>query len=106
MGRHNPKNPVFMMADGKTMSMANMNHMLKKLLYTYIDPCLGSISCHSFRAAIPSLMSAHPTVFSEEEITVQGDWHSEAYRHYTRHMGIGRKTTHRKVVATLLGNAI
>ncbi len=104
MNRTDPKLPVFMLSDGKTLSMKNMNYMLKKLFKNFIDPRFGSLSCHSFRAAIPSLMSAHPTVFSEEEITLQGDWHSEAFKHYTRHMGIGRKSTHKKVVATLLGN--
>ena len=63
MGRTNPKMPVFMFSDGKTLSMANINHMLKKLLKSFIDLQFGSLSCLSFPAAILSLKSAHPTVF-------------------------------------------
>ena len=96
LGRTDPKSPCFTLDNGELLTMSKMNSMLKKMLNNFIDPKYGAISCHSFRSAIPSIMSAHPTVFSEEEITLQGDWHSESYRHYTRHMGIGRKRTHLK----------
>lgn len=102
-GKTNEQAHVFVMANGRTLTMRKMNDVLKKHLMPLLDSKLGQISCHSFRCGIPSLMSAHPDVFTTEETVIQGDWHSDAYKLYTRHNGIGRKKTHKKIVRMLTG---
>ncbi len=75
-GKTNEKAHVFVMTNGRTLTMRKMNDVLKKHLMPLLDSKLGQISCHSFRCGIPSLMSAHPDVFTTEETVIQGDWHS------------------------------
>lgn len=77
------KNPVFMLKSGKLLTVCGMNKILSSLLGDFIDVKFG-ISCHSFRAAIPSLMSENPETFSLEAIKQWGNWSSESYKRYTR----------------------
>ncbi len=103
LGRTNLKAHVFTTLNGKTLTMRRMNQVLKKHMMPLLDSSLGQISCHSFRSGIPSLMSANPDIFTTEETVIQGDWHSDAYKLYARHNGIGRKKTHKKIVQVLTG---
>lgn len=104
IGRRDRNNHVFNLSKGGTLRMSKMNEFLREQLLPMVGSELGTISCHSFRAALPSLMAASPDMFTTEETLLQGDWHSDSYKLYTRLNNIGRKQTHRKVVATILGS--
>lgn len=95
--------PVFMLSSGATLRMSKVNSLLKKLLMPSLDASIGSVTCHSLRAGLPSLMAANPATFTNEETLLQGDWHSDSFKVYTRMNNIGRQKTHKKVVATLMG---
>lgn len=93
---------VFTLPSGSTLTMARMNQVLKHTLKSKANVSLGTISCHSFRAALPSMMASHPAIFTTEETILQGEWHGESYQLYTRLNGIGRLQTHQKVVSTFM----
>jgi hypothetical protein len=97
-----PNRHIFTMSNNYTLSMSRMNKSLKTLLMPYLDQSLGSVSCHSFRATLPSLMASRPGVFTTEETMLQGDWTSGCFNLYTRQQGVGRMLTHRKIVAELM----
>ena len=61
------KNPVFMIKSGRLLTVGNMNKILSSMLGDFVDEKFG-ILCHSFRVAIPSLMSEHPEIFSLEAL--------------------------------------
>lgn len=103
IGRRDRDKQVFNLSKGGTLRMAKMNEFLKENLLPKVGTELGTLSCHSFRAALPSLMAASPAIFTTEETLLQGDWHSDSYKLYTRLNNIGRKQTHKKVVAAILG---
>jgi hypothetical protein len=45
---------------------------------------MDSISCHSFRAGIPSLLSLFPDLATSDMIKGWGRWASDCYSRYTR----------------------
>ncbi len=77
------KKPVFTLMSNKFLTVAGMNKILSSLLSDFTDENFG-ISCHSFRAAIPNLMSEHPEVFSKDNVKQWGNWSSDSYKRYTR----------------------
>jgi hypothetical protein len=79
-----------------------LNAVLKQMLEPLFDFSRGSISCHSFRAALPSALAARPGEVSAEDIKNWGRWRSEAYTTYTRLKQDQKKTLYEKIVNTLL----
>jgi hypothetical protein len=71
---------VFTFAGGKQLTREGLNSALKTLLGTIFNFEEGSISCHSFRAALPSALAARPSEISSEDIKNWGRWKSEAYQ--------------------------
>jgi hypothetical protein len=79
----NDEKPVFQFKTGINLTTKTMNSMLEKLLYDFTSE-KQKLSCHSFRAAIPSAIAAHPDKVSTKEIKDWGKWRSESYKKYTR----------------------
>jgi len=77
------KNPVFRFRNGTYLTVQTLNELLAKLLKEFNDKH-NKISCHSFRAAIPSAIASCPDKGTVEEIKQWGTWRSESYRKYTR----------------------
>lgn len=78
----NMEMPVFKFNSGKLLTTKKLNEILKDLMST-----LGSesnYSCHSFRAAIPSLISSHPDKSFVSDILEWGEWSSPCYNLYTK----------------------
>ena len=82
--------PVFVLFSGKLVTKSFMNRLLHTLLTPYFPPHLGTFTCHSFRAGIPSIMASCPEKFSEEETKLAGRWASNAYKRYTRLTGLAQ----------------
>lgn len=76
--------PVFSLRRGKLLTMQQLNMNLRVLLKDTVDPARDSISCHSFRAGLPSLIAQHPDLMDSEDVKGWGRWSSEAYQRYTR----------------------
>jgi len=83
-GVYDSAKPVFRFSTGSYLTPARLNRILSSLLSDVCRPGLDSVSCHSFRAGIPSILSLFPDLVSSEMIKGWGRWHSECYIRYTR----------------------
>jgi hypothetical protein len=74
--------PLFVLESGTPLTGRKLNSYLKTLLEPYIDYNKGSITTHSFRAGVPSMLAAagHDT----EEIKRVGRWSSNAVEKYIK----------------------
>ena len=93
--------PVFTFKSGKFLTKAKLNFWLSKLLFDFTDENY-KITGHSFRAAIPSLLAAHPDISSVKEIKEWGGWSSDSYSLYTKSKRDERKTLFDKIVRDIL----
>jgi len=84
IGKGRRTDPVFIYPSGNYVTLDAYNKALKVLLCDIVDFNKDTISCHSFRAGLPSLISRHPDLMSSEDIKGWGRWSSEAYNRYTR----------------------
>jgi hypothetical protein len=83
-GVYDLSQPVFRFASGAYLTPARLNRTLSELLNDICSPGIDTISCHSFRAGIPSLLSLYPDLVTSDMIKGWGRWHSECYVRYTR----------------------
>jgi len=77
------RDPVFRFRSGKNLTPRLFNSVLASLLS---DIC-GSgnvISCHSFRAGVPSTLSMFPELANSDDVKGWGRWKSDCYNRYTR----------------------
>jgi len=82
-GLLNPSKPVFQFKTGVNLTTKTMNSILENLLHEFSNE-KQKLSCHSFRAAIPSVIASHPDKMSTSEIKEWGKWRSESYKKYTK----------------------
>ena len=95
--------PVFSFKSGKFLTKAKLNFWLASLLSDFTDS-QNSITGHSFRAAIPSLLAANPDISSANDIQLWGGWTSESYRLYTKSETEKKKIVFGKIISCLLKN--
>ena len=89
---------IFVLSDLKPLNM----HMVNKLLHTLSQYITGvNYSCHSLRAAIPTLMALKPSKFSVEEMEAVGPWASDAFKAYCKQNGAAARDIHKKIVGCL-----
>ena len=79
---HEGSAPVFREEDGRGFTQNELNKVLKELLKDEIDYDQRKISGHSFRAGITTMMAK--LGYSQELISLQGRWRSEAYLNYCK----------------------
>ena len=84
LGRGRPEDPVFTYPSGNFVTTEAFNKALRILLADVVDYSRDSITCHSFRAGLPSLISQYPELMSVEDIKSWGRWSGESYSKYTR----------------------
>ena len=89
--------PLFRKTDGTPLTGRKFNIILKNCLSKHIPYEAGSISSHSFRAGIASLMGT--LGYSENEIKSIGRWSSKCFQDY-----IKLPRTRRLEMAKQLGN--
>ena len=76
--------PVFRFSSGKNLTCSIMNKTLADLLPEFCVPGQDTISCHSFRAGIPSILAMFPDLVTSDQIKGWGRWQSDCYQLYTR----------------------
>jgi hypothetical protein len=76
--------PVFRFDTGKNLTQSQLNRTLQDLLSDLCTPGQNTISCHSFRAGIPSTLSLFPHLATDDMIKGWGRWQSDCYQRYTR----------------------
>ncbi len=70
--------PVFAFSETEYLSKKHFNDVISCLLCKHIPDC--RILGHSFRAGIPSALSAVPDLVTPEEIQAWGRWASDSYK--------------------------
>jgi hypothetical protein len=100
-GAGQPQQAVFTYPTGRHLTREGLNGVLRTLLGDVCDFKTDTISCHSFRAAIPSALAAQPDQMSAEEIKLWGRWRSEAYQSYTRLKTGQKKILYGKILNVL-----
>ena len=93
-----PDSYVFKFASGKYVYTQFIRSILKELS----DEIPGSgchFNGHSFRAALPSMMAAHPDIFSNREVRQTGKWSSDAADRYMRRQNVECLNSMKKVHA-------
>lgn len=83
-GVHDLNQPVFRFASGAYLTRSHFNNVLAGLLSDICHPGANTISCHSFRAGLPSTISTFPKLATSDLIKGWGRWKSECYTRYTR----------------------
>jgi hypothetical protein len=76
--------PVFRFTSGKNLTTAVLNKTLSALLADICTTGQDSITCHSFRAGIPSTLSMFPDLITSDMIKGWGRWASDCFQLYTR----------------------
>jgi hypothetical protein len=76
--------PVFRFSSGKNLTKAVLNKTLSALLSDLFVAGKDTISCHSFRAGIPSTLKMYPDLISSDMVKGWGRWQSDCYQLYTR----------------------
>ena len=96
---HSPENPVFMFPSGIFLTTKKLNEILKALISSLGEG--SNYSCHSFRAAIPSLISAHPDKNYVSDIMEWGEWSTPSHNVYTKFDHNRRKILFKKISVLL-----
>jgi hypothetical protein len=74
--------PLFSEEKGKPLTGSELNKLLKGLLGDLVDYRKGSITAHSFRSGLASLMAEKG--MSDEDIQIAGRWSSRAFERYIK----------------------
>ena len=91
--------PLFCHPDGTPLTDRKFNRYLKDLLGRHAQFARGTISAHSFRAGIPTILGSKG--YDDEEIKRVGRWSSREIEFYVK-----GKRTNRAAIAKQLGNLL
>jgi hypothetical protein len=75
--------PVFRWSDGHPVTGSKLNKLLTTLLADELSTASGTVTTHSFRSGIASMMAQKG--FSSDDIKAIGRWSSRAYEVYIKH---------------------
>ena len=92
-----PNSPAFQLSSGLLITKELFNKKLHIWLSDYIDPTIGVITGHSFRAGLVSILSS--AGFQDSDLKSIGRWSSRAFLLYTK-----LPRTKRLAMAQALGN--
>jgi len=81
---YHPNKPVMQFLSGKYLTVKKLNDILRDLLMDLSPDGKTHFTCHSFRAAIPNLLSAHPTDATVKQIKEWGGWDSDSFKKYVK----------------------
>jgi hypothetical protein len=96
-----PNTPVFRFASGKNLTPKKLNSILAAMLADICSPTTNTITCHSFRAGIPTALSLHPDLASSDDIKGWGRWQSDCYSRYTRLWHDQKRAIFKKISAAI-----
>jgi len=93
--------PVFLFESGKGLTTRKFNEVLSYALAEICDPETDFFSCHSFRAAIPSIIANYPDKSFTKDIKDWGRWKGDSFLLYTRTISNKRKFLFSKISVIL-----
>ena len=97
--RHQWDMPLFQHPDGTPLTCRKFNWYLKKMLGRHVQFAQGTVSAHSFRAGIATILGTKG--YDDEEIKRVGRWSSRAFEIY-----IKGKQTNRAAMARRFGDLV
>ena len=99
-GYFSESKPVFSFPSGKNLTKRKLNMVLENLLGDFTDEKFR-ITGHSFRAAIPSALSAFPNENSVSDVKDWGSWESSSYNLYLKNEKEKKRALFEKIVSCL-----
>ncbi len=93
--------PVFAFKSGKFLTTTKLNTILERFSIDSLT-CHAKFSCHSFRAAIPTLISSHPNRSHVSDILEWGRWSSDSYKVYLKMDKMKKFMLFRKIASLLI----
>jgi integrase len=90
------KEPVFRSAEGSLLT--------KKFLNKFLKSNFKGLSCHSFRAGIPSAIAKIPNELFKKQIMNFGRWNSNSFSSYQKYKLYQKKWIFNNIENALLGN--
>jgi hypothetical protein len=93
--------PVFTFSSGQYLTVDKLNNILKSLLTDVCENGLDSITAHSFRAGIPSAISACPDRFYTAELKEWSRWKGSSFLLYCRSYRDQRRKLFEKILKIL-----
>jgi hypothetical protein len=93
--------PVFAFNRSSFLTTQKLNGILGQLLKEFYEPGVSSITCHSFRQGIPTLINSKPEVFSKEDAQTFGRWASDSYLLYLKQHRSRRRCLFNKIANVL-----
>ena len=97
-----PHLPIFRDNEGLPLTIQYVNLALTALLKDRIDLESHSLSCHSFRAGIPSELQRSPALLNSDDVKGWGRWNSDAAGRYERLSSFQKKKIFEKISSALL----
>jgi hypothetical protein len=93
--------PVFAFNRSCFLTTQKLNGILAQILKDFSEPGVNSITCHSFRQGIPTLINSKPDVFSKEDAQTYGRWASDSYLLYLKQHRDRRRFLFNKIANVL-----
>jgi hypothetical protein len=81
-------------------------NLTKSFLNKWFKKHHMQISSHSFRNAIPTIISKHPDIFSDNHVQAWGRWKSNSFLDYQRAAKKQRKWMYHKIVNIIFENKL
>jgi len=97
--------PVFCFKNGNTFTPKKMNEFLGVILKDLCGPN-DKISCHSFKSAVPTVLSNYPDKSSLEEIKDWGRWKSDSAKLYMKKESDKRRYLFEKISNILIESTL
>ena len=97
--------PIFRDNEGLPFTLRYVNLALTALLKDRIDLTSHSLSCHSFRAGIPSELQRSPQLLNSDDVKGWGRWNSDAANRYERLSSFQKKKIFDKISSALLAES-
>ncbi len=93
--------PVFMFSSGIMLTKTTMNQILNSFLSDTFDSNNFKITCHSFRAGIPTLLAGNVTDDGANCAKKWGRWATDSFKLYTKDVRSERKCIYDLVAVVL-----
>ena len=90
-----------MFASGSFLTTAKLNKILENLLGDICGQTNSKISCHSFRAGIPTTIINFNKKFVVDDVKNFGRWRENSYKRYTKLEKNSRKQLYEKIYSVL-----
>lgn len=101
-GNFRPNGPVFWASKRTVLDMVAMNKLLRTIFSDLCETEMDTITCHSFRAAIPTAVMKLGITNHDSTLKTWGRWSSNCYRTYAKLQTGQKRLIFNTILETLL----